>query len=200
MKQAIAVFLMGYSGSGKDTQAGLLGDFLKARDGASSVLFISTGDALRALIKTDSFMGRWVDEHVMKAGAKAPDSLAIWAWQERLNRAFTGHEHLIFSSSPRTVLEARVFDDFAKAFGRKSVYPIYLEVGREEAFRRLKARGRADDTDETIGNRLDYFSKAVGPAVEYFKTESENHLVTIDSNSQDPQKIHEDVLRALQLS
>lgn len=200
MSTPIAVFFMGLSGSGKDTQAGFLKEFLEKRDGEGSVLYIYTGDILRDLAKKDTSMGRWIQTSVMEAGKTAPASVAIWAWQQFLNENFQGGEHLIFSSSPRTSIEAWALDDFMKGFGISAVFPLFINVRRTEAFRRLKARGRRDDTDETINSRLNYFEDVVRPAVEYFRKESNNQLVEIDGNSQDPQKIHQDILQVLGLT
>ncbi len=44
-----------------------------------------------------------------------------------------------------------------------------MNVSRGRAFEMLKSRGRADDTDEYINSRLDWFDKEVMPAVEYFR-------------------------------
>ena len=198
--EPIMVFFIGLSGSGKDEQAGRLQAALEARDGEKSALYIYTGEILRTLVKTGSFVGQWVGENVMKTGAKAPDSLAVWAWQQALNEKFTGREHLLFSSSPRTVLEAQVFDDFAKAFGFARVYPIFLDVDRTVAFQRLMDRKRADDTPETINSRLDYFEVQVRPALDYFRGKSKHRLIVIDGNPTDRQKIHQDILKALNLA
>jgi adenylate kinase len=46
---------------------------------------------------------------------------------------------------------------------------IFLDVSREEILKRLLARGRADDTEEIINNRIDLYNRETGPAVEYFR-------------------------------
>lgn len=196
--QVVAVF-MGFSGSGKDTQAGLLKDLLEKKDGPGSVLYIYTGEILRGMIKRGLFMSRIVDEKIIKVGAKAPDFLAIWSWADYLIQNFNGKEHLLFSSSPRTSLEAKTMDDLIEFLGIGRYFPIFLKVDREEASYRLKKRGRADDTDVVINSRLDYFAKHVEPALEYYRTESPNKLIEIDGNPRDPQKIHQNILQALGL-
>ena len=194
-----ALFI-GFSGSGKDTQAHLLEDVLRARSGKDSVLYVYTGEHLRDAVKRGGHTGQYIQKEIMEAGNKAPDYLAIWAWGNDLVHKMLPEHHLIFSGSPRTKLEAIVLDDAFVFHDRPHVYPIYLNVSRDEAFRRLKARGRADDADEVINNRLNYFERVVIPAVEYYRSESAHGLIEIDGNHPDPQKIHQDILEAVGLN
>lgn len=193
-------FFLGFSGSGKDTQAELLKEFLEKRDGEGLVLWISTGDILRDMVAKGSYAGGVIDKKLLKAGELAPPFLATFFWAEAAIRELKEDQHLIFPSSPRTSEEARNLDDFAAFFDRKSVFPIFLELTREEAFERLIGRGREDDTPETINHRLDYFEREVMPAIKYFQKESPNKLVRIDGNPRDVQKIHQEILKAVGLS
>ena len=196
MSEPIVFFFMGLSGSGKDTQAGLVRGVLERKDGFESVLWLSTGDILREIIKSKSFAGKLIDEKVMKAGDIAPPFLATLLWAGRVIKELKQDQHAIFPSSPRTLNEARDIDGFASFFDRSKVFPVFLNVDRDEAFKRLKLRGRADDSDEVINNRLDYFAKHVLPAVEYFRNESKNKLIEIDGNPNDIQFIHRQVIAA----
>ena len=38
-------------------------------------------------------------------------------------------------------------------------YAVFLDVSRDEVLRRLLARGRADDTEEIINNRIELYKK-----------------------------------------
>ena len=199
MDKRYNILFIGFSGSGKDTQAHLVENVLRERSGKDSVLYIYTGEHLREAVKKGGHTGQYIQKKVMEAGNKAPDYLAIWAWGNDLVHKMLPEHHLIFSGSPRTRLEAVVLDDAFVFYDRPHVYPIYLNVARDEAFRRLKERKRADDTDDTINNRLDYFERIVIPAVEYYRSESVNGLIEIDGNPHDQEKIHQDILRAIEL-
>lgn len=193
------VLFIGFSGSGKDTQAHLLENVLREKNGRDNVLYIYTGESLRDAVKRGGHTGQYIQKKVMEAGDKAPDYLAIWAWGSDLVYKLSPEHHLIFSGSPRTRLEAIALDDAFVFHDRPFVYPIYLNVGRDEAFRRLKERKRADDTDETINNRLNYFERVVIPAVDYYRSGSRHKLIEIDGNPHDQEKIHQGILKAIGL-
>jgi adenylate kinase family enzyme len=194
----VNVMFIGRSGSGKDTQAELLRKALENRDSAVSILYIYTGAHLRSVMRdTNILTGNLIKENVMDAGNKAPDFLAIWAWAKEFIYRLQEHHNVILSSSPRTVFEAKILDEAFAFYSRSNVCPIYLKVSRDEAFKRLRNRGRFDDTDETINKRLDYFEKWVMSTIEYYRTESKNRLIEIDGNPHDIEKIHHDILRAI---
>lgn len=197
MDKRYNVLFIGYSGSGKDTQAHLLENVLKEKSGKDSVLYIYTGENLREAVKRGGHTGQYIQKKVMEAGNKAPYYLAIWAWGSDLVYKLSPEHHLIFSGSPRTKIEAIALDDAFVFHDRPLVCPIYLNVRRDEAFRRLKGRKRADDTDETINNRLNYFEQFVVPAVDYYRSESRNKLLEIDGNPHDQEKIHQEILKAI---
>src|SRR3989344_7164897 len=156
MEKPIAAFWMGFSVSGKDTQAQLLSDFFSKRSvlrlllnkilGNRPVLWISVGDILRAMAKSGTYAGRIIDEKVMKAGNFSLPFVATGAWAGMVMRELRAGQHVIFPSSPRTLEEAHDLSDFAEFFNLKAC-PIFIDVSEDEVFRRLKARGRADDTD-----------------------------------------------------
>jgi adenylate kinase family enzyme len=87
------------------------------------------------------------------------------AWAKDCIYKLEEHHHVILSSSPSTVLEATVLDDAFTFYCRMNAYPVYLNVSHKEAIERLRSRGRFDDTDQNINNRLDYFEKWIMPTI-----------------------------------
>lgn len=200
MKGIMNFIFIGPSGSGKGTQAELLKKYLEEKYGPNSVSYVSTGEELRELVgQKELLTARLVDEKVMRAGNKAPYFLAVWAWSERFIRDMDEKKHFIVDGSPRTIMEARILDEAFLFYGRKKIFPFLIDVSREETARRMKKRGRADDTDEQIKSRLAYYEEHVSPAVEYYEKESKNKLIRIDGNPLDRELIHQNILKAVGL-
>src|SRR3989344_3464934 len=158
--------LLGRSGSGKGTQAKFLANMLK------DVVYVSTGDLFRRLAAVESVAGRKV-AGMLAAGHLPEDWLAISLWQrELLDTLVREEQHVILDGALRRVTEAEVLDSVTKWFGREPAIPILIDITREEAFRRLKLRGRADDSDDGINKRLDWYDDDVARAGGFYEKQS----------------------------
>ena len=83
-----------------------------------------------------------------------------------------------------------------KFYGRTDVKIIYIELGKEEAIKRMKLRGRSDDTDEGIANRFDEYINNVIPSMNYFKDKEGYSIYTINGN-QTIQEVHQEIISKL---
>jgi adenylate kinase len=54
---------------------------------------------------------------------------------------------------------------------------LEFRVPEDVLFERLKARGRADDTDDVIRNRMNVYRDETAPLIEYYS----NELKTVDA-------------------
>jgi adenylate kinase len=54
---------------------------------------------------------------------------------------------------------------------------VEFRVPQDELLERLRARGRADDTDEVILNRMNVYRDETAPLLEYYR----NELKTVDA-------------------
>jgi adenylate kinase len=54
---------------------------------------------------------------------------------------------------------------------------VEFRVSQDELLQRLKARGRADDTDDVILNRMKVYRDETAPLLEYYRDE----LKTVDA-------------------
>ena len=189
-----AIILIARAGAGKGTQA----EFLREHFGKDKTLYLYAGDILRELArKPDSLSGKYMQEKVMARGDKAPDFSAIWAWADAMIHQFhEGIEAVIVDGSPRTRLEALILDEALLFYEIENVKPLFFEITREEAFKRLLGRNRSDDTPENIEHRFAYYERVVTPAIEYYKTESRHKLITIDAMLSS-EKVFEQIKQAI---
>ena len=66
----------------------------------------------------------------------------------------------------------------------------------EEAVKRNLLRGRVDDTEESLKQRLDEYKNNVVPAMNYFK-EKEGYEILVINGEQTIEKVHEEIINKL---
>lgn len=164
--------LIGRSGAGKGTQAKLLIDHF------GNLVSVSTGDLMRKLAAKEVDAGERV-RAILAVGGLPFDDMATTLWMHEIAHTIKKDEGIICDGFPRRLVEANNLDRFLTWLERKeSTKVLLLNVSREEAFRRLKARGRNDDTDEAINGRLNYFEERVTLTVKYY--EDQRALININ--------------------
>lgn len=198
------IFFLGKSGSGKDTQA----DLLIEKYGLDS---ISTGNLLRnfknsAAKFADGSVERYEAEkikQIMDEGKFVPTLHVVCQWRFvalEIVRNFENTKGVVFMGSPRKLAEAMILDDFfthwPEAAEHFDVLPIEIALSDSEAMRRLLARGREDDSENVIRNRLSEFQEFVVPVLDYFK--KSGRLLTINGE-QSVDEVHKGVLKVLEL-
>lgn len=168
--------LFGPPGSGKGTQAKIL----QEKEGWPQ---LSTGDMLRAAIAAGTELGKKC-KAVMDAGELVSDEIVIGIISERYDQPDCA-KGAIFDGFPRTIPQAEALDGMLKARDKKIDLVIELKVDDKVLIDRVKARiaqsggaVRADDTPETLQNRLNVYYQNTAPLLEYYKKQGK--LVTVD--------------------
>jgi adenylate kinase len=152
----ILVFL-GPPGVGKGTQAKLL-------CGARSLRHVSTGDLLREAVASGSELGQKAKEF-MDRGDLVPDEVMLGLVREVLDESGEG---ILFDGFPRTTRQADGLAEQAAERGRAIDAVVRIVADEDEIVRRMLARGRADDTEETVRHRLHVYQQNTAPLVEYY--------------------------------
>lgn len=191
------VILYGRSGSGKGTQGELLKEYIETNDPEHRVLYIETGKGLRTLTGQDVHTGR-LTKAILDEGGLLPVFLPVWVWTDALIENFTGHEHMIFDGIARRLIESPVIDDALQFYGRKNTAVVHIDISREQAIARLKARGRYDDNDDDIKARLDWYDTHVIPAIDYFRNKERFRFFDINGEGS-VEEVHKAIMRALGL-
>ena len=157
---AARVVLLGPPGAGKGTQAQVLGRRL-------GVPAISTGDMLREAVADGSELGRKVKE-IMTSGALVDDATMAEVVRGRLAKpdACAG---FLLDGYPRTLPQAETLAGILRGEGCGLDAVLLVDVPEEELVRRTLARGRADDKEEVIRERLRVYREKTAPLIGYYR-------------------------------
>ena len=151
------ILIFGPPGSGKGTQAARIAE---RRD----LAHVSTGDMLRAAIAAESELGQRVKE-VVDRGDLVPDDLMLDLVEARLAEEDAAEGYLL-DGFPRTVPQAEGL--WERLDGKAALDgALLLHVPEEELVRRALARGRVDDTEDTIRHRLGVYVSQTKPVFDW---------------------------------
>jgi adenylate kinase len=170
---------IGRSGSGKGTQANLLIDALKTKDTSQNTLYIQPGQELREFIKGNTYT-QGETKKIYDAGKLIPEFLAVQTWINVLVQKYNGTDNVIFDGSPRKLHEAGVLNSIFSFYHFDRPWVFHIDIGIEEAVKRLLARNRQDDSESSIRNRLAWYDTEVVPTIDYFRTSPNYHFARIN--------------------
>ena len=184
----------GQVGSGKGTQVKLLSEYL-VNKGEKMPLYAGTGEEFRKLINSDNYAADQI-KGLLQKGQLVPDVIT--------NCIFTGlfvfylkrGDHAITDGYPRTVGQSEVFEKLMNFYDRKDVKIIYIKVSKDEALKRNKLRGRADDTDEGLAKRFEEYENNVVPAMNYFAGK-EGYIIYEINGEQSVEDVHQEIISKL---
>src|SRR6266511_4021257 len=109
-----------------------------------------------------------VAKRYLDSGELVPDDIVIDIVSERLADPDCRHG-FVLDGFPRSAPQASALSRRLDELGTPLDAAISLEVQEEELFQRLAARARADDTEQTIRNRLRVFAASNHPLLRYYE-------------------------------
>lgn len=195
------LILLGAPGAGKGTQA----QELSARRG---LIQLSTGEMLRAAVKSGSEIGRKA-KAVMETGGLVSDDIVIGIIADRIDQPDCA-KGFILDGFPRTLMQAAALDKLLAAKGKTLDAVIEVRVddallvervsgrftcakcgaGYHDKYKPTQAHGvcdkcggtefsrRADDNAETVKNRLMAYYRETAPLIGYYF--AKDLLMTVD--------------------
>ncbi|BBZ26861.1 adenylate kinase [Mycolicibacterium madagascariense] len=159
---------MGPPGAGKGTQAEKLSEKL-------GIPHVSTGDLFRHNISNETELGLEAKKY-LDAGDLVPATLTNALVEDRIadDDAAAG---FILDGYPRSVEQAEALREILAKHDHQLDAVIEFRVSEDELLTRLKSRGRADDTDDVILNRMKVYRDETAPLLDYYADE----LKTVDA-------------------
>ena len=163
---SLNLVLFGPPAAGKGTQA-------KHLVTERQLIQLSTGDMLRAAIKSGSELGQKV-EGIIKAGDLVSDEIVIALIEDQLD-SNKGAAGFIFDGFPRTVAQAEALDSVLEKRGESVDSVIRLKVDDASILGRIEKRfldqGRKDDNPEVFKHRLATYNKQTAPLLPYYSAQ-----------------------------
>lgn len=161
------LLFVGPPGAGKGTQAARVAERV-------GIPHISTGDMFRDHVSRGTELGMRVDT-IMKAGEYVPDEITVEMIGERIAEP-DASRGFILDGFPRTVGQVDALDGLIGRHGLDMV--VVFDVDEDALIERLLARGRLDDTEETIRNRFKVYQDQTARLLDIYN--SRGIVVSID--------------------
>ncbi len=187
------IILLGGPGAGKGTQA----DFISKK---YNIPKISTGDMLRAAVKSGSPLGKEA-KAVMDAGGLVSDKIILGLITERVSEPDCKNGFLL-DGFPRTIPQAEGLDEIGVGID----YVVEIRVDDDEIVKRMSGRRvhegsgrtyhiefnppkvdgkddvtgealvqRDDDKEETVRKRLEVYHQQTEPLVKYYSDKAKEN-------------------------
>jgi adenylate kinase len=153
----VRLLFLGPPGAGKGTQAERVAKRL-------GIPHISTGAMFRDHVSRGTELGKRV-EAIMAAGDYVPDEVTIAMLKERFNQP-DANNGFILDGFPRTRRQVASLDSLLGKDGLDLV--VVFKVDEDELAARMIERGRDDDSEETIRNRLRVYNEQTQPLIDLY--------------------------------
>lgn len=153
------LIFLGPPGAGKGTQAAMIA-------AEFSIPHISTGEILRSAVSVRTDLGLKAQAY-MDQGELVPDELILGMVRDRLTQPDT-QTGWILDGFPRNVSQAEFFDKLLNTINQTYDRVVNLDVPDEILVTRLLGRGRKDDNEAVIRNRLSVYREQTAPLIDFY--------------------------------
>tara|TARA_Y100001968_G_scaffold165407_1_gene151418 strand:- start:4 stop:552 length:549 start_codon:yes stop_codon:yes gene_type:complete len=165
------LLFLGPPGAGKGTQGSL---YCKKYD----LDHLSTGDLLRQEVSSGSALGVKAAE-IMNKGELVSDELVLSIVQGRLLNVKKGW---LLDGFPRNIHQAESLQKLLAKIEQPLEAVISIQIADNFLLKRLLARGRKDDNEQVITNRLKIYRDKTAPLIDLYT--EKGILKDIDGNDE----------------
>ena len=148
------IIMLGGPGSGKSTYTEYLIKHF-------NITHIYPGGMLRKEVEKGTEIGK-IAKSIIDRGEFVPNQIVLDLIKKKVEQSPQGY---VLDGWPRYMQQVEDMEKNEIGYD----YAVFLDVSRDEVLRRLLARGRADDTEEIINNRIELYKKETGPVIEYMR-------------------------------
>ena len=175
------IIILGGPGSGKTTYTEYL---IKHFD----ITHIYPGGMLRKEIEKGSEIGK-IAKSIVDRGEFVPNEIVLELIKKKVEQSPKGY---VLDGWPRYMQQVEDMEKNEIGYD----YSVFLDVSTEEVMRRLLARGRADDTEEIIGNRIELYKRETGPVIEYLRKKP--GFLEIKAEGGTPEETAKEIIRKIE--
>ncbi len=154
------IVFLGPPNSGKGTQAKILAKTLE-------IPAISTGEMLRAAVAAGSDLGQRV-EGVMARGDLVNDDLMAEVVRDRLSQDDAA-EGFLLDGYPRTAAQAATLEEILGERYAELHDVVLIDAPEDVLVARALGRGREDDREEVVRERLKVYRQKTAPLVDFYE-------------------------------
>jgi len=155
------IVFLGPPNSGKGTQAAILASSLE-------IPAISTGEMLRTAVAAGTELGQRV-QGVMTRGELVDDDLMADVVRERLAQA-DAQSGFLLDGYPRTAAQAATLEEILGEMRADLDAVVLIDAPENVLTSRALSRGRVDDKEEVVCERLRVYRQKTEPLVHFYET------------------------------
>ena len=180
-QKQMRIIMLGGPGSGKSTYTEYLIRHFQ-------INHIYPGGMLRKEVENNTEIGQRVKDIISK-GQFVPNQIVLDLIKDKVNKSPNGY---VLDGWPRYMQQVRDMEQSGIGYD----FAVFLDISREEVLKRLLARGRADDTEEIINNRIDLYKRETGPVVEYFR--GKTGFIEINAEGDTPENTANRIIKRIE--
>jgi adenylate kinase len=179
---------LGAPGTGKGTQAAKLSEEM-------SIKHLSTGEMLREAVAAGTELGKKADAYMSK-GELVPDDLLVGLIEDQINSGALD-SGFILDGFPRTMPQTEALQEMLEKKNIEIDAAVLFTLPDDVIVERLAGRGRADDDESVVRNRLEVYRKQTQPIEAFYR--KQGNLVEV-SAAKDIDGVYADLKKVLGLA